>query len=286
MTGFGSAARERGGVAVRVEIRSVNHRHLQSKLRLPSELAHLESQLEAVLRKRLHRGSVSATVRVEREGVAAAARIDRGLLAAYREETQDLAGELGLDPPSLAELLGLPGVIEPPAIEAEGADFGRILLQSVEAATRELVKMREDEGGALAADLDRSATAIEKVVARIARRAPTIVRSHQKNLARRVSELAGQAAVSSTDLAREIALLADRLDVSEELTRLESHLSQLRKLLAKGGAVGRKLDFLAQEFLREANTIGSKGSDARLAHDVVELKTQIERLREQVQNVE
>jgi len=287
MTGFGSAAREAKGLVVRAELRSVNHRHFQAKLRLPLELAHLESQAEALLRGRLARGSVQASVQVSRAGEAAAARIDRVLLRAYHAEAERAAAELGIPHPGLAALLQLPGVVAPTELEGEDPRLARQVLDVLGEACGELVRMREEEGRALAADLEHCAGEIGRISARIAKRAPQVVRGHRRALQRRIAELAGaSAAAAPADLAREIALLADRLDVSEELARLASHLGQLTKLLAKGGPIGRKLDFLAQEFLREANTIGSKSGDARTSHDVIELKTHIERLREQVQNVE
>jgi uncharacterized protein (TIGR00255 family) len=160
-------------------------------------------------------------------------------------------------------------------------------LQTVADALEALTQMREREGAATKRDLQKNAAAIARVVARIQKRMPAAVRAHQKALHARVAELlGGSAGLQPTDLAREIALIADRMDVAEELTRLASHLDQLAGLLAKKGPVGRSLDFLVQEFLREANTIGSKCNDARVSHDVVEVKTLIERLREQVQNVE
>ncbi len=136
-------------------------------------------------------------------------------------------------------------------------------------------------------DCEKNARAIQRQVKGIRKRMPKVLSEHQRNLQQRVTDLLGnRGAVSEADLAREMALLADKLDVGEELVRLDSHLDHLEKLLAKGGAVGRKLDFLAQEFFREANTVGSKCSDAKVTHTVVDLKTSIERLREQVQNVE
>lgn len=286
MTGFGTATLESKGIAVRAEVRSVNHRHLQAKVRLPIEFSHLEPEAEGILRKRLARGSVQANVRVRREGASAAATIDHALLRAYRDETARAARDLDVEAPRLAELLTLPGVVEPPEVEGEDPGIARLVTKALDQAARELVRMREEEGAALADDLDNSALGIEKTVARIAKRIPSVVKRHHQTLRVRVATLVGDASVPAGDLARELALLADRFDVSEELSRLDSHLGQLRRFLAKGGTVGRKLEFLAQEFLREANTIGSKANDAKVAHDVVELKTHIERLREQVLNVE
>ena len=286
MTGFGAATLESRGVVIRAEIRSVNHKHLQAKVRLPYELSHLEPDAEATVRKRLSRGSIQVGIRLHREGSSAAAEIDNDLLEAYARRTSKAAKKLGVEPLRLAELLSLPGVVEPPSVEVEDPGVARLVVRALDQATRELVRMREEEGAALAADLERCRSGIERVTARIAKRMPKVVRKHHETLQERVARLTGDASIPATDLARELALLADRLDVSEELARLESHLDQLGRLLEKGGTVGRKLEFLAQEFLREANTIGSKASDAKVAHDVIELKTLIERLREQVLNVE
>ena len=288
MTGFGAAEAEAKGVSVRAEIRSVNHRHLQAKLRLPPEAGHLEPEVEGLIRKKLSRGALTVNVHVARHGPAAAARLDEDLARAYCEQLTAMGRRLGIEAEvELEDLLGLPGVVAGGDDDLRDSHVGRLVLRAVSAAARELLEMRAQEGEALERDLQKHAQAIGRAVAKIGRRMPKVVRVHQANLKLRVQELIGDStALDAADLAREVALLADRLDVSEELTRLEAHLEQLVALLAKGGSVGRKLDFLAQEFLREANTIGSKCNDAQVAHDVVDLKTHIERLREQVQNVE
>jgi uncharacterized protein (TIGR00255 family) len=288
MTGFGAASAATGGLSVRVEVRSVNHRHLQAKLRLPAEAAHLEPQLEGLVRAKLSRGSIALGVHLTREGGTAAARIDEEVAAAYAKRLGAMAERLGLDGSvELEDLLGLPGVIAGRDDGEADPRIDKLVTGAVKDALTELVRMREVEGEALTRDLRKHATAITKLVARIGKRMPGVVRAHHKALKGRVEELlGGSTTVDSKDLARELALMADRLDVSEELSRLEAHLGQLESLLAKGGTVGRKLDFLAQEFFREANTIGSKCSDAKVSHAVVDLKTSIERLREQVQNVE
>ncbi len=287
MTGFGSGEARSGGRLVRVEVRSVNHRHLQAKLRLPPEAAHLEADIDALVRRRLTRGAVTLGLQVVREGGAAAARIDEEVLEAYAQRLRALAPRLGLEGGIvLADLLVLPGVLAAEDGEAD-AGFDKLVLKAVRAALAELCAMREREGAALAADLGKHAAEIDRLVRRIAKRMPSVVRRHQETLRKRVRDLlADEAAISSADLARELALLADRLDVSEELSRLDAHLAALSGLLEKGGTIGRKLDFLAQEFFREANTVGSKCNDAKVTHTVVDLKTSIERLREQVQNIE
>jgi uncharacterized protein (TIGR00255 family) len=288
MTGFGAAALERDGLSVRVELRSVNHRHLQVKSRLPSELAHLEPELEGRLRKRLARGSVTVNVDLAHLDPAAELEIDERAAERYAHLARDLAKRLGMAQElSVKDLLGLPGVLHERNGVPSQAIGVRAVLEALELAIDALAAMREREGVSLAKDLARHAAAIERDTKKIGRRMPKVVREHHETLKLRVGELLqSQQIVSETDLARELALLADRLDVSEEISRLESHLAELRRLLDEGGSIGRQLDFLAQEFFREANTIGSKCNDSQVSHLVVDVKTHIERMREQVQNVE
>ncbi len=290
MTGFGAAqhSAKSPGATLRVEVRTVNHKFLQVKARLPSELSFLEIEVEDLVRKRLERGAVQLNVFASGAVGLETVAIDAALAQRYKKELEKLARDLGLDQEVyLDSLLSLPGVL------GTGVDTGalkkreREVLELVGQALDELEKMRAAEGRAIAADLKKHAKSIAKLMASIEKRMPDVVRGHQEALKRRVGELlGGSSSLQPSDLAREIALLADRLDVSEEVARQASHLAQLDTLLAKDGPVGRQLDFLVQEMLREANTIGSKCSDAPVAHAVVELKTIIERLREQVQNVE
>jgi uncharacterized protein (TIGR00255 family) len=287
MTGFGAATVEAGGLVVGVEARSVNHRFLQVKVRVPSDLAELESEVEARVKEHLERGAVNVSVTVAPSGGAAAVRVDTELVGRYQAELARLARTVGASGElSLAQWAALPGVFASGAPALVVEDARRPVSRAVEAALGALVAMREAEGRALARDLAKNASALEKLVARIAKRAPTAVKRLQSELHRRVAELAGRTAIEPAELAREVALLADRADVAEELARLASHLEQVRGLLAASDGVGRKLDFLVQELFREVNTIGSKCADAQIAHWVVEAKTSVERLREQVQNVE
>ncbi len=285
MTGFGAAAGEAGGREVRVEVRAVNHRHLQVKSRLPSELFGLEAEVEARVKKRLSRGAVSVSVSVARRP-AGEAGIDIEAALRYRDTLSQLAQRFGAGGVPLEAVLGLPGVLAA-APDELGDEEAAAVLRLLERALVELERMRAAEGAAIEADLKRNADAIAKLVARVEKRMPRVVRTHHEALKKRVAELMGDAAAADPkDLAREIALLADRLDVSEEIARLKSHMEQLKAFLGKGGDLGRPLDFLVQEIFREANTIGAKCNDAPVAHLVVDLKTRIERLREQVQNVE
>jgi uncharacterized protein (TIGR00255 family) len=288
MTGFGAATLERDGLSIRVEVRSVNHRHLQSKFRLPAEFGYLESEAEAILRKRVSRGSVSLTATIARLETPSTVSFDADVAKSYHKKLSKLASELGIDGGMTIEsLVTLPGVLVTRSQSDPDEREAKLILKVTSEAIGELVTMRETEGASLARDLQKNATAVDRTVARIEKRMPRVVREHHASLKRRVADLVGDARPGpDPDLARELALLADRLDVSEEISRLKSHLEQLDSLLTKGGTVGRQLDFLAQEFFREANTIGSKCNDAQVAHAVVQLKTSIERLREQVQNVE
>jgi uncharacterized protein (TIGR00255 family) len=288
MTGLGSAQRSDKGLALRAEVRSVNHKFLQLKIRLPQELSMLEPEVEALVREKLERGSVA--LNVTSHGAAALSPVELNLAVAkrYKQLLAKLAKEIGVEREMrLDDFAQLPGVF---SAEPDTRALSRVrksLLAVVAAALDSLAEMREREGAALAKDLARHGAQIRRVTGEIGERMPVVVRAHHENLTRRVGELLGErTSLAPSDIAREIALLADRLDVSEELARIDSHLSQLDVLLRRDGSVGRQLEFLVQEFLREANTIGSKCNDAPVAHAVIELKTQIERLREQVQNVE
>lgn len=288
MTGFGSASLVDDGLSLRVEVRAVNHRFLQVKTRLPGELGFLEADVERRVRKRVERGALSITVVASGGATLRSPAVHTEVAREYQRKLAKLGKELGLSGEVGLELLaGLPGVITGELDERGLAREGKLVLKALDEALESLELMRAREGAALAKDLARSAKAVRAEVKKIAARSPKLVREHQAALEKRLAELLeGRNVRADADLSRELALIADRTDVSEELSRLESHLEQLAGLLEQDGPVGRKLDFLVQEFLREANTIGSKCNDAEVAHMVVELKTWIERLREQVQNLE
>lgn len=295
MTGFGAATVADAKVSVTVEVRSVNHRFLQVKSRLPADLAVLESDVDALVKKRLGRGAVNVTVRVEPVGSAAEVRVDTELVERYRDQLADLARSAGVSETlSLAEWTRLPGVLETRSASFDRTHVARVIAKATAEALDALVSMRDAEGAALAKDLAKNAAALGKVVVRIAGRAPAAVKRHQDELRQRIAQLLDRPVVEADELAREVAAIADRADVAEELSRLEAHLEALdlhvsdaAKAGGKAGAgVGRTLDFLVQEVFREVNTIGSKSSDTKIAHWVVDAKTLTERLREQVQNVE
>ena len=286
MTGFGAGTCEGVGLAVRVELRSVNHRHLTIQLRMPPGLASLESEVEGRIRKRLSRGAVGVAMTVTPLAGSESRLIDHDLAGRLLVELKTLAEESQLAAPDVRSVLSLPGVLvngEVPAPE----DVGTPLLGALDLALEEILAARSQEGASLLADLEFHLAQTEKFAAQAAILMPEVQVRHQAALIERVGILLGDAhAVSQQDLAREVAVLADRLDVAEELSRLDAHVVHFRSKLALGEPVGRSLDFLSQELLREANTLGSKCNDAEVAHLVVDLKAVIERLREQVQNVE
>jgi uncharacterized protein (TIGR00255 family) len=288
MTGFGAGAAQGPGFDVRVELRAVNHRFLQFKLRVPSDLAGLEGELEKRARTRLTRGAVNGSVTLEATAEAGGATVDVAAAERLLEQLERAAESLGLeDRPTLAQLVGLPGVVRYETVELDRDAAAEAVREAFDQALGALVAMREREGASLAEDLNGHIDALRGLVARVRERSPEAVREQQVALRERVEALLGpERPVEEKDLAREIALLADKLDVAEETSRLGIHLDHLTEQIAAGGAVGRKLDILVQEFLREVNTIGSKCNDSSLARDVIDAKTHVERLREQVQNVE
>lgn len=284
MTGFGAAVREAAGTVARAEVRSVNNRHLAVSIRAPSAFEARHAELESVVRARLARGSVNVTLSVRARRESAPARINAAVVEDYLRQIAD-AG-LPAAPTLVGDVLRLPGAIEevPPA--PLGDDDFVPVREALDAALADVVAMREREGAALAADLLAGAAEIERLSASVATRIPAAVAAAQDRIRERLAALLGDATVPAELVAREVAVLADRSDVAEELARLASHVQQWRETLAEGGPVGRRLDFLCQELGREVNTIGSKSQDSEIARAVVDMKVAVERLKEQTANVE
>jgi uncharacterized protein (TIGR00255 family) len=290
MTGFGEAQEQTDSLTVRVEIRSVNNRHLKLSCRLPEGYLGLESRIEGVTRQFIRRGSLQLNVYAERPTKDEDYEINQSLLTHYHRQISSLSAKLhDIGEIHLTDLLQLPGVVRevPPAdVDAE-AEW-----QVVEAALRKalahLDQMRQLEGQALASDLQTNCEAIAKELDQIEQRAPEIVKAYETRLLERINQLLADHNVQSDPSAvlREVGVFADRADISEEVVRLRSHLTQFDRIMRTEHAAGRKLEFLIQELLRETNTIGSKGNDAQVARHVVQIKTNIERLREMIQNVE
>jgi len=293
MTGFGDVAYNADGVSYHVEVRSVNNRYFKASLRLPEVVAALEAELEAVLRRRLHRGSIVLTVKLKVEGEMAASRVNDDALMAYLQHLETIQSRLHEHESTidLTQLLTLPGVLQPTQDELTLLDRARPVLEKlVDEAADRLLAMRCKEGQAVAADLLKQRDVMRARMKLIAERAPGVVEEYHQRLRNRVDELLARAELKlgENDLIREVALYAERSDISEELQRMAGHLEQFEQVIAAkdGEAVGRTLDFIAQEMLREANTIGSKSNDAAISRAVVEVKAAIDRIKEQVQNVE
>jgi uncharacterized protein (TIGR00255 family) len=287
MTGFGAGRGAASGEEIAVEVRSVNHKFCEVKVRLPRELSALELDLARAVKDRLARGGVEVTVRRTGASGTMAPRVDAALAEAYARAYAEVAARLGLHGQvSLADIVAAEGVVRlddrDADLDAARGATDRAMSQALEA----LVAMRAREGEALRRDLEARLATVEGLVARVEAFAPEAVEHHRARLAERVLELTRGVPLDPGRLAQEVALLAERTDVAEEVTRLRSHVAQARQLLGGAEPAGRKLDFLVQEMHREANTIGSKSQHAGISVLVVTLKAEIERMREQVQNVE
>ena len=288
MTGYGRAEGSADGIAWVWEIKSVNGRGLEVRSRLGNGFEHLEPEVRNRASAVLGRGNVSVSLRLTRAGGDRKVTVNRDLLSQLVEAARELAGDG--PPPSVDALLAVPGVIEmtePEPSEKDQQDLNAALLADLDRALAALAAARSEEGArmaeVLAAHVD-SIAALNEAAGTTASTQPGAIRD---KLAERLSSLMeGDAVIDPDRLAQEAALLAVKAGVAEELDRLSGHVAGARKLLAEGGLVGRRLDFLSQEFAREANTLCAKSADAELTRLGLELKVVIDRLREQVQNLE
>ena len=291
MTGFGAANGVVGGSRVSVEVRSVNHRFFNPSIKLPGPLARWESDVRDALRKRVTRGHVTLSARFDRDdnGEAAALPIDEARFGAYVAQLRDLQQRHALaDAIDVATILRLPDVFLSTIREELPAEASTELVTIVDQAVDALLSMRATEGGHLVSYLDERLAVVEGALDRIALRAPQRVLEQRDRLRNAVRELTDGVSVDENRLAQEIAILVDRLDVQEELSRFRAHIAAFRSAVASAQAdgVGKRLGFLLQEMLREANTTGSKGNDAAIITDVLQVKEELERIREQVENLE
>ncbi len=290
MTGYGRGVCARDGYQVEIELSSVNRRQLEIVIAAPSEMEPLESRIREELAKSLARGRVSVRVRLEigEERLSRRVRVNASVARTFARELASLAKATGLPPQvSLDTLLRIPGVIENDAGTLDSDRVWPVVQQAVQQALQRLTRMRAREGRHLAAELRRQIATMRQLTRQIETVAPEVMVNHRRQLLDRIQK-AGLPGVTADDerLLKEVALFADRADISEELTRLESHFGQFQECLTAGEPAGRTLDFLAQEMNREVNTIGSKANDGRISKAVVLLKAEIEKFREQVQNIE
>jgi uncharacterized protein (TIGR00255 family) len=290
MTGFGDARHERDNHSLSAEVRTINNRHFKLNLRSTEGYGALDSRVETVVREYVRRGTVSVNIRIRHMSAAEDYRVNLEVLGNYVDQLQKLAAQRHFNEElRLESLAGLPGVIEQLSVEAHDAEeIWPLLEPTLRAALDAMTEMRLAEGEALAADLASQCESVEASLKNIAVRSPQVVEGYRQRLQDRVGEALAKFNVSiePIDLVREICVFADRSDISEEIVRLRSHLAQFTQALQSAESAGRKLEFICQEMGRETNTIGSKANDAEISHEVVAIKTALERIREQIQNVE
>ncbi len=287
MTGFGLGEAPVGTGKLAIEIRGVNHRFLDVRVRLPRELGDLTSFVEQLAREKLARGRYEVAVRVDGVTLGAPVLDRERARAAFRALTE-LRDELAPGTEVPLSLLGTIPDLFVSSVEREIERLRAAARVAFDAAVKALDTMRSHEGAAMREDLARRLERVGQLARGVQSRAPEVVETHRKRLRERAERLraATDLALDPARLEQEIVMFAERSDVCEELTRLESHCAQFAGLLGSDEAVGRRLDFLLQELAREANTVGAKSPDAQIAHAIVEVKAEIERMREQVQNVE
>lgn len=290
MTGYGEAHRQANGLAIAVEVRSINSRYFKFSLRAGDAYPALETRIEPIIRQHIKRGTVQVTVRIDREPSPEDYRINDVVFTGYRQQLESLYDRMHVSESIRPDaILSLPGVIDERQIREGNMDADWPLLEpALQEAMQNLTSMRQTEGQAMADDLRANCRIIADYLTEIRERHPTVVDVYRDRLVDRLNRMLGELEVSveATDVVREVGLFAERSDISEEIVRLQSHLSQFEDMIDGPDSVGRKLDFLVQEMFRETNTIGAKANDAEIARRVVEIKTSIERMREMIQNVE
>jgi uncharacterized protein (TIGR00255 family) len=290
MTGFGEAQRQDLGLAVTVELRTINSRYFKFSLRSSEGYSLLEPQIEAVVRERIKRGTIQANVRVHRLHVEDVYSINIAVLEAYQRQLSEYLGAHKMEGlKSVDAFLALPGVVNEASVSFDQAEAAWPVIElTVREALEHLEKMRVDEGRNMANDLALNCKQIGEELAQITKRAPMTVNEYRTRLSERINKALEEFKVTlnTGDLLREVSIFSERVDISEEIVRLQSHLEQFDEIMKSKESAGRKLEFLIQEMFREVNTIGSKSTDVEIARRVIEMKTCIERLREMIQNVE
>jgi uncharacterized protein (TIGR00255 family) len=290
MTGYGGAEGRLDGVTYTVEIRTVNNRYFKANIKLPESVAFLTEAVEKLLRGNLSRGTVNYVLRLRNASANVLFDIDQTALQTVMEKLSRIASSANINCTiDIGSLLNLPGILEPATPDENTAEqIKKTVLEISQEAVEKLKQMRAAEGAALEADLKKHCNAIKQDIERICARSEVVLTRYAEKLKKRVNELlaAAKLKLDEETLAREVAIFAERSDISEEIARLDSHLLQLLQGCQTNSQAGRRLDFISQEMLREANTIASKASDTEITSCVVDIKCRIDRIKEQVQNVE
>jgi len=290
MTGYGDAQGQLNGVTYTVEIRTVNNRYFKANIKLPESIAFLTEAIEKLLRSNLSRGMVNYVLRLKNASANVLFDIDEKALQAVIERLSRISSSADINCPiDIGSLLNLPGILEPASPDEKMAEqIKKTVLEISQEAIEKLKQMRAAEGTALEADLKKHCDAIKQDIERISARSEVVLTRYSEKLKKRVNELLVSAKLKLDEetLAREVAIFAERSDISEEIARMDSHLQQLLQGCQTNSQAGRRLEFISQEMLREANTIASKASDTDITSCVVDIKCRIDRIKEQVQNVE
>ncbi|MBI1246417.1 YicC family protein [bacterium] len=290
MTGYGDAHLHTEEISASVEVRSVNNRYFKLAVRGIELFSGLESQIEAVTRKFINRGTVTINLRVRQVATADRYRIDSAVLKGYLHQIHELGSQVGLtETPHIDSVLQLPGVVqENTDTDDESINAWPLIEKVLHTALEKFDAMRRHEGETTTQDLRNNLSLIAQHLESIEAKAPEVVSGYRERMSDRVNKVLEEfdVTVDPATLLREVAIFTDRVNISEEIVRLKSHLGQFEMFLTQKESTGRKLDFLTQELFRETNTIGSKANDAEIAKAVVEMKTAIEKIREQVQNIE
>ncbi len=289
MTGYGKGEASSSGFRIKVELKSVNNRYLDITVKLPRYLIYLEESIKKLIKEKLGRGKVDVFINLDFESISSLeVKVDIPLAMNFKNALSDLKDQLQIeDSIRLSNILSIPDVIRTEKRDLDEASVWETLRSAIDSALSQIVVMRESEGQQLKLDMLEKLGKIEEITSEVKIRSPLVVEEYRRKLNERIAALLEEPAIIDQDrLAMEVAIYADKRSIDEELTRMNSHIAQFRSIIEEDGAVGRKLDFLIQEFNREVNTIGSKSSDSIIVNKVVDLKSEIEKIREQVQNIE
>ena len=288
MTGYGSAKGQAGDLQISVEVKSVNNRYLDASVRMPRSFLFAEDAVKSAIGRHISRGKVDMFINVDSSAADdMSVKVNEALLKGYIDAINLISGEFGLENDLTAVSAGrFPDILSVEKKDLDAEEISAGLVSVAEEALRDFDAMREREGEKLCTDVLSKLETISSLVTVVEEESPRTVEAYRNRLREKISEVLSSAGVDENRILAEAAIYADRVAVDEETVRLRSHMSQLRSMLAGGSPIGRKIDFLIQEFNREANTIGSKCQNSDIAHVVVELKSEIEKIREQIQNIE
>ena len=287
MTGYGRAQKLIGSRDITVELKSVNHRYFEFSCRVPRSFGFLEEKLKSFVQQRVSRGKIDCYVGIVSDEEAGTVKVNRALASSYLAALRDLQTETGLeDDIRLSTLVRFSDLFTVEKNEADEDEVWNAVAEVAGEAAERFVSMRAAEGGRMKDDVLSRLEAVERLTAMVEEQSPKTVEDYRAKLYQKLSDVLADRSVDEGRVLTEAAIFAERIAVAEETVRLRSHIAQYREILSAGGAVGRKLDFLTQELNREANTIGSKAQDLAVARAVVEIKSEIEKIREQIQNIE